>query len=235
MTAAPTRICAGFRGGTKAEAHKDTVRWAQDEVNATPTRAIPPATLPTIDADGGLVQQASLWNIAELTRRKLNFAPTFVASGEDVSISAYLDLEGITYYYFNGVKVWKEVAGSDGTAGANLVNQARGACTRWFVDAETAEVEGTTAPPPVMVNLKDGESEKLSVFITNWLRTTPPTHLENAGTDLVQQKAVCHGVEQIVCEAAGKKHKLVDVKALAANLRINGDNDQAIVRLNWLG
>jgi hypothetical protein len=234
MAANPGRVCAGFSGGTKAEVHSKTVSWARNEVDNG--RAIPAAALPPIEPKGGLVQQASLWNIEYLTTNKLNFAPAFVASGEDVSICAYFDLASIPYYYTEGCKVWKEEAFSDGSPGAKLVNEARRVCTKWFGDAEAATVVGKGPPPPVRVQSEEGGTQTLAAFITEWLSSDKaPKHLEGAATELVQQRAICHGVEQLVAEGAGKKWKCVEAAVLAENLKINGVNDQTIVRLNWTG
>lgn len=226
IAAAPGTLCAGFSGGTNAEDHAATVKWARAEVSR-------PVPAPTLEPGKGVIQQAALWNIAEFTTRRLNFGPAFVASGEDVSLTAYLDRAKLPYLYY-GLKVWKEAATySDGSDGSKLVKTAREGITKWFVDAEAATVAGRTAPPPVTVHRKDGTNETLSAFITNWLTTAPPTHLTDAGTLAVQQKAMCHGVEQIVCESAGKKYNLLDLTALAANLRINGDNEQTVVRRSF--
>ena len=238
MAAAPTRACAGFKGGTKAEDHADLVKWATKEVDAKPTRAIPTA-VPRLEPKGGLVQQASLWNIAYLTTNHLNFGPAFINSAEDVSISKYFDLTGTHYFFYDGAKVRKESPRSDGSAGAAQVKKAREAYTKWVIKSEARDIAGQTPPPPVFVKLakekKDDpepEAQRLSKFIRDWFNSASPPPVEGAKNYTVQHTAKCHAVEQIIAEALGLGSGYFKVEALTASLKINGANAQEVVRIN---
>jgi hypothetical protein len=231
MSAAPTRVCAGFKGGTLAESHDEVVKWAAREVKKG--RGIPtvvPAEVPT----GGLVQQASLWNIKHLADNHLNFGPAFINSAEDVSLSKYLDLTGASYFFYEGAKVFKEATKGreDGSRGFDKVNTARAAYTKWVVDAEAAAVGGKSPPPPVEVKLKGGAAVSLSKFIEDWFKGTTPPPTKNPHMAEVQQKAKCHGVEQIVAEALGEGSGFFNLEALTASVKVNGSKPQEVVRVN---
>lgn len=229
MATKPKSLCVGFKAGTLAEKQSDIVTWAANEVKKG--RAIPTA-LPRSEPKG-LVQQASLWNIKELTDSYLNFGPAFIHSAEDVSFTKYLDLQPLPYFFYEGAKVRKEAAREDGTKGAGKVKTAREAYARWVVNAESAGAVTNPTPPPVMVKLKGGADQKLSEFITGWFTAqhgaTPPP-VADVTTDATQQKAMCQAVEQIVVEAC--ERGFFNKDALTANLKINGSKAQEIVRVN---
>src|SRR5689334_2978900 len=120
-------MCAGFSGGTATVSSGENADWARRELKAGEEDGIRGkeyARLPT-SSGKGLVQQAALWNIAELQRRKLNFGPIFVASGEDVSLGNYFDAKNergtaetkMPYLYYEGIGIVKEDATIDASEG----------------------------------------------------------------------------------------------------------------------
>ncbi len=230
LAAKPTYLCVGFKAGTLAEKQEDIVKWATGEVKSG--RAIPTA-LPRLELKG-LVQQASLWNIKELTDKYLNFGPAFINSAEDVSFCKYLDFTSpAPYLFYDGAKVRKEGTREDNSTGAGQVKAAKEAYTRWVVNAESAGAATNPTPPPVVVKLKGGADQKLSEFITGWFTAqhgaTPPP-VADVTTEATQQKAMCQAVEQIVVESC--ERGFFNKDALTANLKINGDNAQEVVRVN---
>jgi hypothetical protein len=177
----------------------------------------------------GLVQQASLWNIKELTDKYLNFGPAFITSAEDVSFCKYLDMASpAPYFFFDGAKVRKEEAKNDNTKAAEKVKEAMAAYTRCVVYAESLGAVTNPTPPPVMVKLKGGADQRLSTFITNWFNGEGRPPAEDATNPKTQRKAMCQAVEQLIVESCDGR--FLDREALTANLKINGDVAQVVVR-----
>ena len=226
----PKHLCVGFKAGTKAEKQSEILAWAANEVKER--RAIPTA-LPRAEPKG-LVQQASLWNIKELTDNYLNFGPAFINSAEDVSFCKYLDFTSpAPYFFYEGAKVRKEATREDNSAGAEKVKTAKEAYTRWVTNAESAGAVENATPPPVMVKLHGGADTRLSTFITDWFDgkggvKQPP--VSEVTSDVTKQKAMCQAVEQIIVEAC--EREVFNKDALTANLKINGSNAQEVVRVN---
>jgi hypothetical protein len=230
MATKPKNLCVGFKAGTSAEEQTEIVKWAAAEVKHG--RAIPTA-LPRLEPKG-LVQQASLWNIKELTDSFLNFGPAFINSAEDVSFCKWLDFTSpAPYFFYEGAKVRKEATREDHSDGAEKVKQAKEAYTRWVVNAESAGAVEAATPPPVMVKLHGGTGERLSTFITDWFdgkggAKQPP--VSDVTSDVTKQKAMCQAVEQIVVEAC--ERGFFNKEALTTNLTINGAKAQEVVRVN---
>lgn len=231
LATTPKHLCVGFKAGTSAEHQSEIVKWANAEVVAR--RAIPTA-LPRSEPRG-LVQQASLWNIKELTDKYLNFGPAFINSAEDVSFCKFMDFTSpAPYFFYEGAKVRKEATREDHSAGAAKVKAAKEAYTRWVVNAESAGDVTNPSPPPVMVKLSGGADQRLSTFITNWFTATeerarPP--VADVTTEATQQKAMCQAVEQMIVEACASN--CLNKEALTLNLKVNGDNAQEVARVNW--
>jgi hypothetical protein len=227
MPGNPARVCVGFKGGSKAETSEANGAWARRNVgNAVPGQ-LPPA------AASGLVQQASLWNIAYLTNNNLNFGPIYIASGEDVSFVNYFNQQGIPYFFYKGIEVRKEVTTYDNTPGAQSVNQARRASATRFTNAEGAVGGGGGLPPPVQVqpiDTGDGGVQTLANFIVNCVlpKTSNQEISANAGNVNVQNDAKCQGVEQITCGAIDLN--FVSPAAMNAAFRVNGVNVAQVVR-----
>jgi len=219
-------LCVGFKAGTLAEQQADIKKWATDEVRAG--RGIP--TDPPRRTASGLVQQASLWNIRELTDSFLNFGPAFITSAEDVSFCKYMDLAPAPYLFFEGAKIRKEAARSDNSKGAEKVKEAMAAFTRCVVNAESAGAVTNPTPPPVMLKLAGGADQRLSTFIMNWFNDPvkrPP--VEEVIDHKTQRKAMCQAVEQLIIESCARG--FLDRDALTANLKINGDVAQVVARV----
>ena len=62
----PGQVCAGFQGGTKAETSAENQAWAKRLLKEHFGKQTD--KLPDTDSKGGIVQQASLWNIARISR-----------------------------------------------------------------------------------------------------------------------------------------------------------------------
>jgi hypothetical protein len=251
--ATPGPVCSAFAGGTKAELFETIVGWASAEVNAYPSRA-KPTTLPAPETPGLIIQQAALWNIKYLTDHKLNFAPLFILSGEDISLTNYFNATmpskpanpkptekvlipekpPIDYIYYGGMTVWKEeVKYHDESRGSKLVAQARDELASWFA-AEEAKVRTPpgTLPPPVQLESKETRYpgvQTLSEFIRKWFTDAKADERPRdvAGADLkVQDKAKCQAVEQISHGAI--KTDSLDPEVVYRTFKVLEENGQAI-------
>ena len=228
--AAAPRVCAGFRGGTDADAFATNWAWARAEVGAgRGVQVAPPLPASVTPA---IVQQASLWNIAYLTANHLNFGPAFLTSGEDVSIGNYFNAQGIPYFHYNGIGVTKEVAYSDGATAATT-NRARRILAAWFAYAESAGAAGPAVPPPVEILPTaggDGGVQTLASFIVNCVLPNSLMQADRANVG-VQNTAKCQAVEQIACGAINRG--FVAGPALAATFQINGAaGNQVVTQVN---
>ncbi|MBO1348080.1 MAG: hypothetical protein EBE86_012105 [Hormoscilla sp. GUM202] len=227
--AAQAQVCAGFHGGTKAEAFEENRNWARAEINAG--RGGQAAALPN-PMPPGIVQQASLWNIAYLTANNLNFGPVYISSGEDLSFVNYFNTQNIPYFYYNGIGVRKEITDYDNAPGSQRIKAAKERLTAWFAHAESSPTPpGGQPPPPVKVNpvaQEDGGEQKLSDFIVN--RVLPVSMPNRAGDEAVQNQAKCQGVEQITLGAINQG--FVTANAMNATFQINGAAAQAVIRRN---
>jgi len=235
----PAHVCAGFHGGSQAETSLTNRTWARNEILAG--RGIQTANLP-ISQPPGILQQAILWNIAYLDANRLNFGPVYVASGEDVSIGNYFNINvpPILYFYYvgnaavPGINVRKEVTTSDGSGGAGQVNTARSAYAGYFADAESAIPAAPAPPPPPPVQVQpiqpgDGGVQTITNFIVN--RVLPISQMAGqAGNVAVQNAARSQGVEQITCGAMGLGW--IAPAARTATFQFNGAAPQAVVRRN---
>lgn len=216
-------VCAGFQGGTKAEAFLTNRDWARKEI--TDGRGGQAAKLPP-SKPPGIVQQAALWNIAYLSANYLNFGPVFITSGEDLSITNYFNAKTIPYFFYDGITVRKEETKTDAGRGGQNLNTAKQQLTAWVIQAESAKPPGGNPPPPIEVKPKskeDGDVQSLGEFIG---RVLDKTGL--AGNLAVQNTAKSQAVEQITCGAINGKH--VKDPALASTFKINGTTDQAVDR-----
>ena len=127
--------CAGFHGGTVAEAPAANRAWALAQIAAGHGQA--PAALPAPVA-AGIVQQIALWNINYFDVNHLDFGPSFITSAEDLSIANYFNNAGIPYQFYNGINVVKEDPTYDNGGGATALNKNRQDLARWITAAEGA-------------------------------------------------------------------------------------------------
>jgi hypothetical protein len=218
--------CAGFRGGTVAEASATNKAWARAELHAG--RGQQAATLPAA-LKLGIVQQTALWNIAYFDDNHLNFGPLFINSAEDSSISNYFNHAGIGYQFYNDIRVVKEVPTYDNKAGAQKVNNARRALTSWVTTAESAWPPDGPAPPPLLVrpaNAADGGVQTLSQFIVERVLPNAAAVSAQAGNVNTQATAKSHGVEQLTCGALDAG--LVGAAAITGTFQINGAHPQPV-------
>lgn len=227
MAGEPVRVCAGFRGGTKAESSLANRTWARAKVGG----AVPPLPAST---PPGIVQQAALWNVAYLTTKHLNFGLIYIASAEDLSIVNYFDQQKIPYFFYNGIGVTKELTLTyDNSAGAQVVMQARQANAKRFADAEAGGPAAAAAlPPPVQVRPSDGadgDVQTLASFVVNHVLPNSPMSA-SVGNAIVENDAKCQGVEQITCGAISAG--FVTDAALNAAFRATALVDQVVERAN---
>ena len=235
-------ICAGFTGGTKTISARENQKWADAEITAgkkprsergKQASALPKSKTP------GLVQQAALWNIAELTARSLNFGPIFVTSGEDVSIGGYFDFKKIPYLYYEGIKILKEDPENDGSPGGKAIQKGKDQITELMAESEWTDV-ATAPPPPVMVKPLKKKGDKvphsdkeqtLGLFV---IKTVLPHASADTQAKAKDPKtwniAACQATEQTICKAI-KLGRVRDA-ALDQTFKINGDADQAVVRIS---
>ena len=225
----PAVACAGVRGGTNVIPKAKNVEWANAEINAG--RGGQAGAL-AANVPPGIVQQMSLWNVAYLDANFLNFGPIFVASAEDLSITNYFNAQGITYRYYDGIGVRKEVTTYDnGTPGKN-VNAAREALTAWVTDAES--VVSGTPPPPVQVKPRpedgDGDDDmSLAVFVTDVVLPQSAMR-DQRGNAAVKNNARCQAVEQLATGAINAG--FVTPAANAAAFSINGAAQQVVTQVD---
>jgi len=239
-------ICAGFSGGTKTISVTKNAKWAYDELEAgkeDEIRGKQYAELPPTKPDGGVIQQAALWNIAELTAKHLNFGPIFLTSGEDVSFGNYfMRNDEIPFLYYEGIGIVKEDNENDGSEGAQLVLQGRDALAEVFAASERIDARPYLEfPPPIMIKplKRDGDTlvfddseQPLGDFI---VKTVVPNASADIRAKATEKKtnntAMCQAAEQTICEAIGLK-LVKDEAALEQTFKINGTTPQRVKRIN---
>jgi len=224
----PATVCTGFHGGTVAETFLNNRKWARNEIalhRGKQTPALPKNVPP------GIVQQASLWNIAYLTTNFLNFGPIYISSAEDLSFTNYFNHEPIPYQYYTGIGIRKELASLDGGAPAQKVNTARDGYAAWF-SAEESQGIAAVLPPPVQVNPEvpgDGGVQTIANFVDNYVLPNS-TMREAADNTNVQNNAKCQAVEQITSGALEKGY--ISKAAKNITFKINGAAAQPVIRVN---
>lgn len=224
-------VCAGFHGGTQALSQAQNKSWADDEWNAG--RRGQADRLPPADRLG-IIQQASLWNIAYCDDRRLNFGLPFITSAEDLSIINYFNQQNISYQYYNGIGIRKEIPDSDTTGGSAKVHSGRQSLTRWIVAAESTDFAppGGAPPPPIRVqprNPDDGDEQTLSTFITERVLPNASAEISTKATNPdTQAQAKSQAVEQLTSGALNGG--LVDAAAATAVFYVNGTGPQTVQR-----
>lgn len=229
-----TRACAGFHGGTVTLPPSEIRAWADKEVKAG--RGKQTSKL-EVSKPPGLIQQASLWNIAYLTENKLNFGPIFIQSGEDVSIGNYFDVEETPYLYYEGVTIRKEDVTNDNSEGAKAVKKAREKLTAVITKMERLEAGAPfiTPPPPIKIKpliktddpVNDDEEQTMARFVSKSVLPHASDDIQARATEpATRNTAWCQATEQTICKAI----KLGWVSDAAQNqtFKINGDGTQAI-------
>lgn len=227
--------CAGFLGGTKVDTFPDNHDWAEDEIKAG--RGEQATELPKSEPPG-ILQQAVLWNIDYLTKQRLNFGPTYVTSGEDVSLGNYLNKFKIPYLYYKNIYVVKEEPRADNSAGSQWVRRSREELTAWFTELESSVPDPAPSPPPPIkvqpISTKDGGVQTLADFVVK--KVLPGCGmLPEDRTVPVQNTAKCQAVEQIMCGSINATGVTVSPDALEKTFKFNGTGTtaaQAIVRVN---
>ena len=242
-------ICAGFSGGTNTLAPKENKEWAERELKEgdeeresgeESDRGRQYTDFPE-DTGKGLIQQAALWNIAELTTRHLNFGPIFVTSGEDVSIGNYFDLKKIRYLYYERTKVRKENTEDDGGPGAQAVQKGKEDLTELIAESERIDARPyLRLPPPIMFKpLKQIKDKVPHELVEQTLgRFIVKTVVPNASTDIkikagekkTNTVAMCQAAEQAMCAAI--KLGYMNDEALNVTFKFNGDRPQAVRRVS---
>lgn len=222
--------CAGFHGGTVAEAPAANRAWALAQITAGHGQA--PAALPAPVA-AGIVQQIALWNINYFDVNHLNFGPSFITSAEDLSIANYFNNAGIPYQFYNGINVVKEDPTYDNGGGATALNKNRQDLARWITAAEGATPPAGAPPPPTQVqptNPVDGGVQTLGNFITTRVLPNAPAVAAQANNPNMQAQAKSQGVEQLTSGALNAG--FVTPAAIAATFQINGAGPQAVQMRN---
>ena len=239
-------ICAGFRGGTNAEPMAKNKGWAEGEVKAAEregpasTRGKQAKDLPKSIVPG-LVQQAALWNIAELSRKNLNFGPIFITSGEDVSLGKYFDLKGIRYLFYNGIRVIKEETYADGGEGAAKVEKGKNQIAQLIAESEWLEPpRARTPPPPIWFKPVKRDDDKgpfddseqvLGLFIR---KTVIPNASEEIKKKVNDRKtvntAMCQATEQTICKAIELNQ--VRDPALDKTFKVNAEKLIEVVQIS---
>jgi hypothetical protein len=235
-------ICAGFNGGTVTISPKDNAKWATDELaggERDEIRGKQYAELPVTSPTGGLIQQAALWNIAELTKKKLNFGPIFVTSGEDVSLGNYFDAKKIPYLFYDRIGIRKEDTENDDGKPAAVVKQGREELIALIAEMERSEASAfLQPPPPIMIKplikppperVRDDAEQTLARFIENSVlpNASEVVKAQAAGA-VMKNTASCQAAEQTICKAIKLGH--VRDAALNQTFRINGDEAQTVVQ-----
>jgi hypothetical protein len=212
----PNFACAAFHGGSKAELFISNRDWARKEVNEG--RGGAPAALPEPESKG-ILQQTVLWNVQHFIETNSNFGVVFVTSAEDVSLGNYFDTHKVSYLYYQGVGVRKEVAWPDG---AQAINDYRQDLHSW-ITGEEAKDTSSNPPPPTKVRPAKSEDDGvqlLSSFVVK--KVLPNSGLKDRQGDLAtQQTAKSQAVEQITSQAIAEK--VVDEAVLKQIFQVNGD------------
>jgi hypothetical protein len=220
-TAAP-HVAAGFKGDTKIQTFDSIRTWARGIVDTPEGRQapeVPPAS------KTGLLQQAVLWNIKYLTNNKLNFAPAFIASAEDMSISKYFDKQKTRYLFYTGITAQKEQYTNDNSPGSQLVREAREKLTAFITEMEADKSEQDpppALPPPIRIAPKtttDGGPQTLAKYVIERVLTRCAIDPGDR-TVAVENTAKCHAAEQITSGAIAAK--FVSDDALNNTFKING-------------
>jgi len=218
-------VCIGFRGDSKIPGFETTRTWAQGIWNTPAGRQaseMPPS------ADKGLLQQAVLWNLDYLTKKKLNFGPAFIMSAEDLSITRYFENQNIAYLYCNSIAVHKELTTYDNSTGSQWLRRAREEFTGWVTEMESSESDPpTTLPPPVRVqSLVPGDTgvQTLASFIDERVLTSCAIPREDQNV-AIRNTAKSNAVEQITCGAI--ENKVMNDDALNNTFKINGTAEGA--------
>jgi hypothetical protein len=219
----PAIVCAGFRGGSAAQTFLTNRAWARLRVGnnpAGPLNSNPP----------GILQQAVLWNIAYLDANFLNFGLPYITSAEDVSIGKYFDARHVTYRYYSGMVVTKEVPTPDGGAPAGQVSTRRRQLTTWVAAQEAAPAPppAQLPPPPIQVSplrAGDGGVQLLADYVVN--RVLPNSAVAAQQADpATQDTAKSQAVEQITCGAIG--NGWIAALTEAAIFTVNGAHQQVV-------
>jgi len=242
-------ICAGFSGGSTTISPIENTEWAKKELKEGKRDGIRGkeyAALPAVKKKG-LIQQAALWNIAELTRLNLNFGPIFVNSGEDVSLGNYFNVKNkdeakpkMPYLFYESISIRKEDTGDDSSPGARVVQKARETISALFAESERFDPrpfqDYLDFPPPLMIkpikiDPKDPATETeqtLAHFVVKTvLPHTSSTIQKKAKEKQTKDTGMCHAAEQTICKAIELER--VEETTLNQTFKINGDTPQDIV------
>jgi hypothetical protein len=238
---APAQVCAGFHAAGAAESFVKNKEWAnREQTSGRPAPAQMPDSKPP-----GILQQMVLWNIAYLDANNINFAPIFVASGEDVSLGNFFDKRRagrkpapVPYLYYTGIGIRKEIvepkAHDNGKAGKR-VSAGRQALARWIAEYESPTpgmVIPSKAPPPIEItptDPKDGGLQTVGSFVVT--RVLPVSGFSNKKDDAdTQNNAKCQAGEQILCGAI--KANCVSEATNAVTFTTAGTFANAITPLN---
>ncbi len=241
-------ICAGFSGGSTTISPIENTEWAKKELKEGKRDGIRGkeyAALPAVKKKG-LIQQAALWNIAELTRLNLNFGPIFVNSGEDVSLGNYFNVKNkdeakpkMPYLFYESISIRKEDTGDDSSPGARVVQKARETISALFAESERFDPrpfqDYLDFPPPLMIkpikiDPKDPATETeqtLAHFVVKTvLPHTSSTIQKKAKEKQTKDTGMCHAAEQTICKAIELER--VEETTLNQTFKINGDTPQDV-------
>lgn len=228
-------VAAGFRGDTKIQTFESIRTWARGIVDTPLGRQATELEAPD---PKGLLQQAVLWNIDYLTKNKLNFAPAYISSAEDMSISKYFDKEETPYLFYTSISAQKEQPTDDNSVGSQSLRRARAEFTAFVTEMEADKSD--VDPPPLLPSpirvaptiTTDGGPQPLAKFVVERVLPNCAIHREDR-TVAVQNTAKCHASEQITSGAIDGK--VVNAAALNNTFKINGTGAaaaQTIVRMD---
>jgi hypothetical protein len=209
----PTTVAAGFQAATTIMTRKQVMEVVYKELALGRGNEVD--TLPSVNTESGIIQQASLWNIQYLDDNFLNFSPVYATSAEDTSITYYLKMTGKTFLLYPGIEVIKSQATSDGGAVNPLANLRRD-FTEMFARHESATIPGEPSPPPVMVDVV-GTTPTSSVTMSVFVRTY-------FGTDPSPDEVASRAMEQITVESI--RQNKVDQRVLEQAFRVNQGQQQ---------
>jgi hypothetical protein len=214
-------VAAGFSGAATAEPFLSTRGWARNA-------PAPPVALPASNPPG-ILQQMVLWNVQQLDTLGLNVSPAYIDSGEDVSLSRYFDRSAapaaLTYLFYSGIGIRKEVTTADNSPGANALAAKRAALTQWVTNAES--MVAAAPPPPITLQPPALPATAVSPFVVNQVLPNSLLHGQ-AGNISVQQRAKSHAVEQLTCAALGPVN-LITPATRAATFQVNGAGGQQLI------
>ena len=139
-----------------------------------------------------------MWNIAYLVAENLNFGLTYVASAEDVSLSRFMTVEGLPWWFVQAVAILKETpSDSPNDTGAQNVVRAKKQFEEIFATIESLDLPGQ---PAVKVDVSVSgklETMKIRDFASKFV-----TKGSNNNVGL-SDRAACQVVEQITKLAIG--------------------------------